>query len=244
MGWVFQLLEMRRPVPSPFLTWQGCEEKEKLLERAAGVAESSGRIQVSVKPKMLSAVWEAIAGIRSALLTADWQFQRPTEKERGIKEEVQIERRWARLRLPSAFDVRALLWDNRNVLETHDTGGKKEARKGKEEINTINKKILKCVASFVARLKSRRKKSQVFTRGGWRRGLNASAKANWLYLNTLLVHPEHYHSRSGVLFPQILWRCRCCPPLCHMPGYSGDCGLPPAPNSPPYHQVTLCVSHY
>ncbi len=38
---------------------------------AAGVAESSGRIQVSVRPKMLSAVWEAIAGIRSALLTAN-----------------------------------------------------------------------------------------------------------------------------------------------------------------------------
>ncbi len=33
-------------------------EKEKLLESTAGVAESSGRIQVSVRSKMLSAVWE------------------------------------------------------------------------------------------------------------------------------------------------------------------------------------------
>ncbi len=44
---------------------------EKLLESTAGVAESSGRIQVSVRHKMLSAVWEAIAEIKSALLTAD-----------------------------------------------------------------------------------------------------------------------------------------------------------------------------
>ncbi len=76
---------MRRPVPPPFLTWRGGgrgaggggggggggREKEKLLESAAGVAESSELIQVSVRHKMLSAVWEAIAGIRSALLTAD-----------------------------------------------------------------------------------------------------------------------------------------------------------------------------
>ncbi len=39
---------------------------------------------------MLSPVWEAIAGIRSALLTADGQFQRPIEKERGKEEEVQM----------------------------------------------------------------------------------------------------------------------------------------------------------
>ncbi len=28
--------------------------------------------------------------MKSALLTADWQFQRPTEKERGVVEDVEI----------------------------------------------------------------------------------------------------------------------------------------------------------
>ncbi len=41
----------------------------------------------------------------------------------------------SKIALLSAFDVRALLRDNRNVLEPHDRGGKKEDRKGKEEIN-------------------------------------------------------------------------------------------------------------
>ncbi len=48
---------------------------------------------------------------------------------------MQIERRVSKIALPSAFDVRALLRDNRNVLETHERGGEKEDRKGKEEIN-------------------------------------------------------------------------------------------------------------
>ncbi len=102
--------------------------EKKLLESAAGVAESSGRIQVSVGSKMLSAVWEALAGIRSALLTADWQIQRPIEKERGKEEDVRV----SKIALPSMFDIRALLWDNRNVLETHDKGGEKriEGEKG------------------------------------------------------------------------------------------------------------------
>ncbi len=56
--------------PRPPTFYKKVWEKEKLSESAAGVAESSGRIQVSVRPKMLSAVWEAIEGIRSALLTA------------------------------------------------------------------------------------------------------------------------------------------------------------------------------
>ncbi len=41
----------------------------------------------------------------------------------------------SKIALPSAFDVRPLLRDNRNVLERHDRGGEKEDRKGKEEIN-------------------------------------------------------------------------------------------------------------
>ncbi len=46
-------------------------ERKKLLVRATGVAESSGRIQVSVKPKMLSVDCKEKAEIKSVLLTAD-----------------------------------------------------------------------------------------------------------------------------------------------------------------------------
>ncbi len=38
------------------------------------------------------------AEMKSALLTADWQFQRPAEKERGVVEDVAIGRRLAGLR--------------------------------------------------------------------------------------------------------------------------------------------------
>ncbi len=89
---------MSRPVPPPRPTWRGVWEKEKLLERAAGVAESSGRIQVSVKPQMLRVDCKEKAEIKSALLTADWQFQRATVKERGVVEDVEIGRRLAGLR--------------------------------------------------------------------------------------------------------------------------------------------------
>ncbi len=41
----------------------------------------------------------------------------------------------SKIALPSAFDVRALLRDKQNILETHDRGGEKEDRKEKEEIN-------------------------------------------------------------------------------------------------------------
>ncbi len=77
---------MSRPVPLPRPTWRGVS---KLLERAAGVAESSGWIQVSVKPKMLSVDCKEKAEMKSALLTADWQFQRAIEKERGVVEDVE-----------------------------------------------------------------------------------------------------------------------------------------------------------
>ncbi len=83
---------MSRQVPPPRPTWRGVWEKEKLLERVAGVAESSGRIQVSVKPKMLSVDCKDKAEMKSALLTADWQFQRALEKERGVVEDVEIGR--------------------------------------------------------------------------------------------------------------------------------------------------------
>ncbi len=88
---------MSRPVPPPWPTWRGVWEKEKLLERAAGVAESSGRIQVSVKPKMLRVDCKEKAEMKSALLTADWQFQRAIEKERGVVEDVEMGRRLAGL---------------------------------------------------------------------------------------------------------------------------------------------------
>ncbi len=102
--WVeyFQLFKMSRPVPPPRPTWRGVSEKEKLLERAAGVAESSGRIQVSVKPKMLSVDCKEKAEMKSALLTADWQFQRATEKERGVVD-VEMGRRFAGLRRLAGF---------------------------------------------------------------------------------------------------------------------------------------------
>ncbi len=42
--------------------------------------------------------FERKAEIKSALLTADWQFQRAIEKERCVVEDVEIERRLAGLR--------------------------------------------------------------------------------------------------------------------------------------------------
>ncbi len=53
-----------------------------------GSAVPSGRIQVSVKPKFVSVDCKEKAEMKSALLTADWQFQKPTEKEGGAVEEV------------------------------------------------------------------------------------------------------------------------------------------------------------
>ncbi len=46
---------------------------------------------------MLSVDCKEKAEMKSALLTADWQFQRPTEKERGVVDVV-IGRRLAGLR--------------------------------------------------------------------------------------------------------------------------------------------------
>ncbi len=54
MGWVFPIVRHEQTSAPTLPTWRGVWEKEKLLDRAAGVAESSGWIQVSVKPKMLS----------------------------------------------------------------------------------------------------------------------------------------------------------------------------------------------
>ncbi len=39
----------------------------------------------------------------------------------------------SKIALPSVFDVRTFLRDNRNVLEAHDRGVEKEDRKGKEK---------------------------------------------------------------------------------------------------------------
>ncbi len=85
-------------MPHPGQLALGCERKRNCEREQPGVAESSGRIQVSVKPKMLSVDCKEKAEMKSALLTADWQFQRPTEKERGVVEDVAIGRRLAGLR--------------------------------------------------------------------------------------------------------------------------------------------------
>ncbi len=73
-----------------------------MLERAAGVAESSGGIQVSVKPKMLRVDCKEKAEMKSALLTADLKFQRAIEKESGVVEDVA---KVSRITMPSACDV-------------------------------------------------------------------------------------------------------------------------------------------
>ncbi len=68
----------------------------------------------------------------------------------------------SKITLPSACDVRAWSRDNRNGFETHNRGGRIEDSKG-ECVREGEKIIPKCVASVVARVKSRRKKSLVFT---------------------------------------------------------------------------------
>lgn len=87
MGWVFPIVRNEQTrAPTPTNLTGGVRERE--IERAAGVAESSGRIQVSVKPKMLSVEFKEKAEMKSGLLTADWQFQKPTEKERDAVEDL------------------------------------------------------------------------------------------------------------------------------------------------------------
>ncbi len=68
--------------------------------------------------------------MKSALLTADWQFQRPTEKERGVVVRCSDRAQVSRITLPSACVFRAWLRENRNGLETHDRGGGIEDREG------------------------------------------------------------------------------------------------------------------
>ena len=50
------------------------------MERAAGVAVFSGRIHVSVSARASREAWDANAGMKYALFTADWQFQSPIER--------------------------------------------------------------------------------------------------------------------------------------------------------------------
>ena len=42
----------------------------------------SGRIHVSVSARVSREAWDANTGMKSALFTADWQFQSPIERER------------------------------------------------------------------------------------------------------------------------------------------------------------------
>ncbi len=71
--------------------------EREVVREGSWVAESSGRIQVSVKPKMLSVDCKEKAEIKSALLTANWQFHKPTEKEGGAVEELEMGRKLAGL---------------------------------------------------------------------------------------------------------------------------------------------------
>ncbi len=74
-------------MPPPLPIVRGVWEKVKLVERAAGVAVSSGLIQVSVRAMRLRPEWVAIEGIKSALFTADWQFQRPIGTDSKVVED-------------------------------------------------------------------------------------------------------------------------------------------------------------
>ncbi len=88
--------------------------------------------------------------------------------------------------MPSACDVRAWSRDNRNGFETHDRGGRIEDSKGECVREGGGVIILKYVAGVVARVKSRRKKSPVFTLVCLHtRLLNASASALGHQINTL-----------------------------------------------------------
>ncbi len=67
---------------------------------------------------MLSVDCKEKAEMKSALLTADWQFQRPTEKERGVVEDVAIGRRLAGLRC----HLRVFLergWERTRMVSKH-----------------------------------------------------------------------------------------------------------------------------
>ncbi len=76
--------------------------------------------------------------------------------------------------MPSACDVIAWSRDNRNGFETHDRGGRIEDSKGE-----CVREGGAYIAGVVARVKSRRKKSPVFTLVCLHtRMLNASADAS------------------------------------------------------------------
>ncbi len=118
VGWVFPIVwneQTSAPTPAN-LPW-GVREREIVRESSRG----SGvfwRIQVSLKPKMLSVDCKEKAEMKSALLTADWQFQRPTEKERGVVEDVAIGRRLAGLRC----HLRVFLergWERTGMVSKH-----------------------------------------------------------------------------------------------------------------------------
>ncbi len=99
-------------------------EREIVIERAAGVAETFRRIQVSVKPNRLSVDCKDKSEIKSALLTADWQFQRATEKEKGVVEDVEIGRRLAGLRcrlhvmLECGWETNGMVW--KHIIEVEE----------------------------------------------------------------------------------------------------------------------------
>ncbi len=92
-------------MPPPLPIVRGVWEKVKLVERAAGVAVSSGLIQVSVRAMRLRPEWVAIEGIKSALFTADWQFQRPIGTDSKVVEDRGTVRRLLGLALPPTYSA-------------------------------------------------------------------------------------------------------------------------------------------
>ncbi len=115
MGWVFPII--RNDKTSTLPTCRGVWEKGKLLERTAGVAESSGQIQITVKPKILRVDWEAMARMRFAdsWLTIPETHRKWQRCSRRGADRTQF----SKIALPFACDVRALLRENKNVLETY-----------------------------------------------------------------------------------------------------------------------------
>ncbi len=105
MGWVFPIIRNEKTSTLP--TCQGVWEKGKLFERQAGVAESSGQIQVTVKPKILRVDWEAIARMK---FVDRWLTIPETHRKWQRCSKRGADRtQFSKIALPFACDVRALL---------------------------------------------------------------------------------------------------------------------------------------
>ena len=75
---------MRIPVAPPRPDGLWVCENEEVVERAAGVAEFSGVIQVSVRARKWRVMSDVQAEMDAAFLTADWKFQSPPITLRSV----------------------------------------------------------------------------------------------------------------------------------------------------------------